>query len=537
MALSYNTGVPDVISYYLQVLKVRVTHTALKRQLEKDSFFPSLFSIKNTLDRFRVPNAAFNISHDHWKELQAPFVTYITTEDKGKDFVLVTEIAQDKVTYFAGEPGLVTVPENKFLESWQNIVLVAEPDSESGDPAYQSSLAREKKTSALKKLSAACLLVLLSISIYLFSYSSGGGLFFTGAFILFTKLAGIGLATLLLMHESKRSLKIVKNLCTGGRQINCDAVLNSKAAGIAGFTWSEAGFFYFTATTLYLLSPAFELSGKLFWLAGSALIVSPYILFSIYYQYRVVKQWCPLCLAVQVVLALEAGWAIRTFSTTPVKPHYLLPMLLLILSCILLPVTVWYFVKPLLNASGKLRQYKRAYERLLYNPEQFENLLSQQESAPEGWQSIGITVGNPKATSTILKICNPNCGPCALAHPELEAVVENNPNINLKVIFTTSTAEDDPGLKPVKHLLAIAGKNDQALTKKALDEWYGAPEKKYEVFAKKFPMNGELSQQDAKINAMHEWCKKAGIAGTPTVFINGKRLPENYQISELKHIL
>jgi protein-disulfide isomerase len=50
-------------------------------------------------------------------------------------------------------------------------------------------------------------------------------------------------------------------------------------------------------------------------------------------------------------------------------------------------------------------------------------------------------------------------------------------------------------------------------------------------------MNGEIKQQDAKIEAMSKWCEEAEITHTPTIFVNGHRLPENYNVGELKNIL
>lgn len=50
-------------------------------------------------------------------------------------------------------------------------------------------------------------------------------------------------------------------------------------------------------------------------------------------------------------------------------------------------------------------------------------------------------------------------------------------------------------------------------------------------------MNGEVEKQKETLEAMATWCKEAGITYTPTIFINGKRLPETYSIDELKNIL
>ena len=89
----------------------------------------------------------------------------------------------------------------------------------------------------------------------------------------------------------------------------------------------------------------------------------------------------------------------------------------------------------------------------------------------------------------------------------------------------------------MKHLLSIETQNNLQQTEKALNDWYLADKKDYDVFAAKYPMNGELKLQNEKIDAMSKWCKEAGIIHTPTLFINGRLLPEAYNISELKNIL
>lgn len=50
-------------------------------------------------------------------------------------------------------------------------------------------------------------------------------------------------------------------------------------------------------------------------------------------------------------------------------------------------------------------------------------------------------------------------------------------------------------------------------------------------------MNGELQEQDTKIDAMHDWCKAEQITHTPTLFINGYQLPQEYSIEDLIEVL
>lgn len=151
---------------------------------------------------------------------------------------------------------------------------------------------------------------------------------------------------------------------------------------------------------------------------------------------------------------------------------------------------------------------------------------------------MGINLGNPNATNTLIKVCSPYCGPCAKAHPKIDKLLEEIPNLKVKIIFTTPNQPEQRAYKPVSHLLAIKEQsNSEGNIKLALDDWYLADKKDYEVFATKYPMNGELAQQGYKIELMEKWCKEMDIQFTPTLFINGYQLPSAYNIEDLQYFL
>lgn len=250
------------------------------------------------------------------------------------------------------------------------------------------------------------------------------------------------------------------------------------------------------------------------------------------------KRWCPLCLSVQAVLALELTWSIINYWQQPFMPVVsLLIVALPIVFCFLVPFILWYIVRPLILKAKEEPIYQAAYKRLLYNPDIFNNLLQQQATAPDGYQNIGITIGNPKAKNKLIKVCNPYCGHCSRAHQTIWELLDNNQDVQVQMIFNVTNNKEDIMALPVKHFLAIAEKNDETLLKKALDDWYLSPKKDYAAFAEKYPLNGTLIQQEHGIEKMSEWCKEANITGTPTLFINDQKLPEKYKIEELKYIL
>lgn len=106
-------------------------------------------------------------------------------------------------------------------------------------------------------------------------------------------------------------------------------------------------------------------------------------------------------------------------------------------------------------------------ERLKHDLQVFNALLEKQKAVTENPEGLGLLLGNPHATQRIIKVCNPYCGPCAKAHPELEALLHNNEDVQVQIIFTATNDEKDFKASPVKHLLAIARKGDHELLKKS----------------------------------------------------------------------
>jgi len=64
-----------------------------------------------------------------------------------------------------------------------------------------------------------------------------------------------------------------------------------------------------------------------------------------------------------------------------------------------------------------------------------------------------------------------------------------------------------------------------------------AAEKKYETFAIKYPMNGELEKKGEKITIMKEWREKTKIQFTPTFFIDGYQMPTEYKLTDLQYFI
>lgn len=537
MSYAHNTVTVPVVQHLLRDFKVPFTKSEVKKQLVQNPYFPTLYSISNLFSKYKIDNEAYRVEEQDLSQLDPPFITYYNLPGTGKDFIVVKRITDSQVDYMDGSKKLKTVSRPEFVKNWEKVVLLSEVNTASGDPDYEQNRKGEQRKHTIQYAAiTGGVVAMLSLLVFYFNALVPAGTATSAAIILLTKLAGLFYCVLLLMFDHDKTNVFVSNFCGVTKQSGCDAVVNNKAGSIMGLKWSEVGFFYFASSFLFLIFPGILFPSKILLLALAAGAVSLYIPYSIYYQAKIAKQWCPLCLGVQSILFIELLWAVFSFWQPATAFEFSLPVLLALLVSILVPISGWFMFKPILSQSKASGQYEAAYKRLLYHPEHFFGLLSQQPEAPAGWETLGIDIGNPEARNTIIKVCGPYCRPCADAHPLLEELIENNKDIKLKIIFTAGNQEQDRSKNIVTHLMAIAAEQDPAQTRQALDEWYGADRKDYYAFAEKYPMNGELAKQGEKLSDMSSWCRQAEVTHTPTLFINGRKLPDNYNIQELKNI-
>jgi protein-disulfide isomerase len=144
-------------------------------------------------------------------------------------------------------------------------------------------------------------------------------------------------------------------------------------------------------------------------------------------------------------------------------------------------------------------------------------------------------LGNANGKLKVLKVCNPYCTPCAKGHRLLNTLLESDEEISLQIIFSTTRDESHRTNTAVRHFLSLAEMKNSKLLKSALDDWYLTEKKDYTLFDKKYPLSSSKDEINKQIESMNNWCELNEITYTPTYFVNGFRLPEEYEIADLKY--
>jgi uncharacterized membrane protein len=526
----------QAVHTWLHHIKIKAHLSSIENTLQAHPNWPSLLCITDTLHQWQIPNAAAKIDVQQVDELPLPFLAQ--TRHPERPLAIVTKVDTTTVTCYQNNYlKTTTLPRADFLQQWTGVYMIAEPDAQSGEPDYASNKRKHWMRSILPVALTACI---LSVLLWSFSASISNAPSLKiqiGLGIQFALyLAGLLVSCLLLWYELDKRNPLLQKVCTGIAKGNCNAILTGKASKVFSWlSWSEVGFFYFAGGLLLLAMPAM-IPWASYWLGWLGMAAIVYPIFSIYYQWRVAKQWCVLCLAVQAILLLLAINFVVFLSPAVVGVNSISSILLATL-VVGLPILVWNSIKPYLLHMQQATHEHRAYLRLKFNTEVFEGLLHKQKKMVTPTAGLGISLGNPHAPNTLVKVCNPYCGPCSKAHPKIEKLLEHSNNLQVQVLFMVP---DTPGEKlhtTASHLMAIAQNNNQQVVQQALDDWYMAEKKDYTAFAAKYPLNGEVAAQAPAITEMEKWSLANDIRYTPTIFFNGYELPPEYDPEDLQYFL
>lgn len=521
----------EILINLLKHFEIPVDAEIVVNELNTHPDYPSLLAINDVALNFGLNCGAYKISKDDLFEIPCPFVA--NTTKHSNEFMLITTVTPETVTVSSSN-GSKKISLQKFTDSFTGVVLAADEVKLSAKPHLINSFF--KTFSSAKHLLAPALLLFALVTGLALHFYSLNTIILPHIFLLLFKSAGVIASILLLIQSIDQNNPLIQKLCGGGNsKTNCNAILSSKAATVfKGLSWSEVGFFYFTGTWLALLFSGGSTS-ILQVLVLLNLVSLPYTFYSVYYQAKVAKQWCVLCCTVQGLLWLEFS-ALFSFSPSLFSGISIASSsyqsLLILFICLSLPITLWLLLKPLLLKSQQVRPLKSQLRKLKYNKEFFESLLQAQPKYALPNEDWSIVLGNFEAENVITMVSNPYCPPCAKTHQLLDEWLNRRNDLQVRLVFSDA----DIKMPVTCHLMALNTRYNKSIVKEALHDWYEQKQKNYQEWSRIYPV--QLDEKEYyKLDKQKTWCEMAEIKATPTFLLNGYRLPENYQLKDIKYLL
>lgn len=502
----------------LQALGVPVTRPTIRHTLEAHPDFPSLSCLSDALHEWGVENMAVRLTPLHLAEVSFPFLAGL--EEDGQDAYVVMEGAGNgTVTYTHPRRGAVTEPVDDFVRRWQGVALLVEANETSGEIHYQARRGAERRAALRKAVLAAAVLLLFGLAL-----AQAGT--WAQAALLLCYATGLVLSLALWSEETNQgAFTGLQKLCGVGKTTNCRRVIDSPAGKLFGWlSMADIGLVYFAGSLVAIATAG---GAALAILALLSLAALPYTGFSVYFQARVVRTWCPLCLLTQAVLWLAvavhlAGGHLAAGPLTlagAAAPG----------AAFAAAALAWLFLKPYLGLPPQLRQLRGELGHFKRNESVFGLLLSQRPGVQTGRLAGELVLGDPAAPLTVTVVSNPFCAPCADTHQHLEKLLRLYDG-DVKVYLRFTGDSQHPGAevnRVARHLISLGGQPELAA---ALHDWYR--HRDYERLKARYPANGAVDAAALHREHLH-WCDWVQVAYTPALFVEGQLLPEAFQAPDL----
>jgi uncharacterized membrane protein len=516
----------DQLHVLLKWSDIRVAKGFLAFRLSAHPYRHSMVSLTDTLDELRIGYSAVKVGKDELGESKCPFIAHLAVN--GGEFLLIRNYKEIERKH----PG--------FFEKWDGVILSINEAKWVDNEESRQYLARERKWKGIKILLSAGMAAVLALSVR-------ADVTIAGLSLLLTCFAGLAISVLIVRREMGHSDKWVEKLCHT-EKTDCNAVLGSKASRLWGWLgMSDLGLIYFLSQSAVVV---IAIAGH--WVAAAyailfilSLTAIPFTFFSLYYQRFVVGKWCVLCLSVLALLWLQPVSFFGYFGSLAGALKHLDPGSIKAVPVIFcLSAGGWLFLRRLLE-SNKERLDGWMHElRFKRNPEIFMTLLRQQQSVDTSAFEHDLQLGNPRGPVQLIAVVNLFCPPCAAAHAVLHELMETHKGmigLTVRLVVRTDRTEDKKYLATA-HLLqyflenaeGLKGKPRALLARQIVADWFAQPD--YLKFRNSHPVKGKSDV--SQLLAEHEqWCVKADVNFTPTLFVGGFRAPGQYSLRDLSLII
>ena len=258
----------------------------------------------------------------------------------------------------------------------------------------------------------------------------------------------------------------------------------------------------------------------------------PFILFSVFYQAAIIRQWCKLCIAVQLILLLEfiTGNITETISLsdftawTSVLPGFLLPL------------SLWMMIRQSILNSGRFEDIRIKYERIKNNPHAFKARLSREKAValPDDIP-YAVSFGPAEAAVTVTMVSHPQCSMCALTHQYLHELTEQFPE-TLRYLVLFYCPDNNLGYKIASTIIYASMEEGQERIHEVMSEGYRIKnESEYAAWSGSYNADkDQIKKAMAIVAAQTQWVKPLQVKGTPFFLVNNKRIPDGLSIYDLK---
>jgi uncharacterized membrane protein len=499
-----------LITEFLKLQKGSFNKDRLELLVDSHPDYLSLNNITDTFDSLNIPNAAVEIKPDQLLDIQLPVITSIYFDGQ-QQFAIVSRVKNQDIFLILESLQELKIPRDTFFQLNYLVIVIVEI---------------QKKVTFFKKYNldrSWPYYFLISAILYLISFHQ-----YELNNVAYNLLSLIGvIITFLIFFKENNINSFADKFCSDIGNTSCDDVLSSKGSKILGkLKLSDLSMLYFG--TLFIASNILIKSNteiKIIFSTSSLLIVP----FSIFYQWHIIKKWCPLCLLIVSILITQFVVILFTFKYFNFDNLQL--QILPIAFGFIITVSLWYVIKTNILAQQKWKNNELVALKFNRNHELFLDHYKEQKLISLAEFSSPVTLGSNNAKVKIIVVSNPLCKPCAETHQILDTLLDKFPNdIHIEYCFfcNPNNSADQKTLIS-EYLIRSCLTANEVERKQLLNNWY-----KKRAIAE-FDISDSVSNDmlESYIRPFYQFLLDNEIKVAPSIIINARLIPMVYESNSL----
>ena len=495
---------------YLRKSNLSVDKTGLSNELKSHPKYPQIISVVDTLELFNISHGLYNASIE---EIAPEFNMFMALLRDERKTVSLSLIERQNIDYKVDS---INTPLDVIKKNWEGIVLILDKNEQIKTKSFL-------KRKALKVFSMMIIGLLLLIS-------SSYNLIIMVFYLL--SLLGIYFSTIALQDIFEIESRLFNKVCV---KSECDSVIEStkwKLFRVISFSDLSIAFFISQLLLLFFMVLSGDTQQFLLFQKGMLYLCIPVILASVYYQKKIERRWCPICLSIIGVLTLEI-----IFISLTIESYYLFDWrsMLFFLSIYGLIFFFWVDYKKMMTEQKTVNASYLQYNRFLNDYSVFKKLLTKDDRYRWKEDVAPLTEKTKKLNLTL--VTDPFCDHCEDLHNKLKHLLVNFKNqFYLNVIFNIEIEEESNEDQLLyRNIINLQNRENNNIFIETLDDWYENKDTK--KWLERYGIRLDQSEIDAILSKQNIWCIQNHINYTPALFINGFLLPSIYRIEKLRYFI
>lgn len=503
---------------YLNSENLKIDKSEFNYQFESHPDSPSLLALSDTLTFFKIKNGAFKVGFENLSKLPDKFIAGLKNKSETSLFFITRN--GENFTY-QNQRGTIKYvkSKNELKEIWEDVVLLI-------DSSTIPTIETPPKHKIIK-ITVSLALILFASIILLSDFNMRFNFFYL------IPLIGLvfSFAAFKDLFTSKTGL--IDKFCGLTGTSGCESVINSSKWKIFEFiNFSDLSLIFFATQFIgYFWFDQLNLIEDYFVIQKYLLALSfPFIFLSLYFQKYTEKKWCPICISISVIIALESFVVLLYFNYSVKIDWYSISLYFLIS---LIITSFWLYLESNLKNLKKLKDFEIKSNRFKRTYSVFKNSLF--SGANYNLPDNIIVLGDASALLSFTFVTSPFCGHCLEPYNLLkDLLAKYEGEISVSIVYNVH--ENNEMLKSfAENIMQGYLEFGDRHYFEAMDYWYKVND--LTKWLEKYGYNQKSSKVDSTLKIQRAWLTKMNFNFTPILFLNNFKFPEAYDITDLNFLL